>query len=114
CLGRGRMARKGPVRVAVVDDYDVIVEGVAALLAPQRDLVEVVDWRLDGGPRTPVDVALIDCFALPGDGAATIRTVARHPNVDKVVVYTWANAPELIDAAVALGVGGYASKGLSG
>ncbi len=108
------MAPSEPVNVAVIDDYDVIVEGVAALLRSQHDLVDVVECTVDGGPRTPVEVALIDCFALPGDGAGIIRAVAGHPHVEKVAVYTWANAPELIDAALAYGADGFVSKGLSG
>lgn len=108
------MRTDGPVRIAVIDDYDVIVEGTAALLRPHRDQVVVVETATDGGPDQPVDVALIDSFALPGEGAKVIRAVASHPHVDKVAVYSWGNAPELIDAALAFGAHGYVSKGLPG
>lgn len=108
------MPASDPVRIAVIDDYDVIVEGTAALLRPYERAVEVVDCNVDGGPGIPVDVALIDCFALPGEGARVIAAVAGHHHVDKVAVYTWGNAPELIAAALAFGADGFVSKGLSG
>ena len=103
-----------PVRVGVVDDYDVIVSGVAALLAPHSDLVEVVDCTTQGGPRTPVDVALVDCFALPGKGAQLINAVVEHPNVSSVAVYTWAYSDELVEAALGYGASAFLGKGLSG
>ena len=102
------------VTVGVIDDYDVIVQGVAALLGPHPDLVRVVDCSTKGGPQEPVDVALLDCFALPDHGAEMIRLAAVHRNVGKVAVYTWASTPELIDAAFGFGASGYLTKGLSG
>ncbi|HEU5152998.1 MAG TPA: response regulator transcription factor [Iamia sp.] len=102
------------VTVGVIDDYDVIVQGVAALLSAHPDLVRVVDCSTRGGPQEQVDVALLDCFALPDHGAEMIKLATVHRNVGKVAVYTWAATPELIDAAFGFGASGYLSKGLSG
>lgn len=102
-----------PVRVCVVDDYDIVVAGTAALLAPHADLVRVVERTTEEGPELRVDVALLDCFALP-DGATLIAELARHPNVGKVVVYAWDVDRNLIDAALRSGAVGYLSKGLDG
>lgn len=102
------------VRVAVLDDYDVIVEGATALLRSHNDLIEVVACDMVGRPVSPVDVALIDCFAVGAAGASLIADVSAHPNVDKVAVYTWGNAPEVIEAALAFGAHAVLSKGLSG
>lgn len=102
------------VTVGVIDDYDVIVQGVAALLGAHQDIVRVVDCSNRGGPQERVDVALLDCFALPDHGAEMIRLAAVHRNVGKVAVYTWASSQELIDAAFGYGASGYLSKGLSG
>lgn len=60
------------VTVGVIDDDDVIVQGVAALLSAHPDLVRVVDCSTKGGPDERVDVALLDCFALPDHGAEPI------------------------------------------
>ncbi len=103
------------ISVGVIDDYDVIVRGVAALLGEHRDLVRVVDCAVQGGPDRPVDVALLDCFGLPDHhGAHLIRLVALHRNVGRVAVFSWATDPELIEAAFAFGASGFLGKGLSG
>ncbi len=102
------------VTVGVIDDYDVIVQGVAALLAAHPDLVRVVDCSGRGGPGERVDVALLDCFALPDHGAEMIRLAGVHRHVGKVAVYTWATRAELIEAAFGFGASGFLSKGLSG
>lgn len=111
---RDRMPEDKPVRVCVINDYDVIVHGTAALLAPHGDLVQVVECSVEGLPDAEVDIGLLDCFALPGDGAEMIEKVAGHANVGRVAVYSWGDAPELVDAAVAAGASGYFSKGLTG
>jgi len=102
------------VTVGVIDDYDVIVQGVAALLADHPDLVQVVDCSTRGGPPERVDVALLDCFALPDHGAEMIRLAAVHRNVGRVAVYTWSSAPALIEAAFGFGASAFLSKVLAG
>ncbi len=104
---------EAPVRVCVVDDYDIVVAGTAALLAPHADLVRVVERTTEEGPDHRVDVVLLDCFALP-DGAGLIASLAEHPNVGKVAVYAWDVDRDLIDAALRSGADGYLSKGLDG
>ena len=104
---------EAPVRVCVVDDYDIVVAGTAALLAPHADLVRVVEATTQDGPDHRVDVALLDCFALP-DGASIIAELTGHANVGRVAVYAWDVDTELIDAALRCGAHGYLSKGLDG
>ncbi len=103
----------GPVRVMVIDDYDIVVQGTSALLAPHSDLVRVVGRTSDGTPLEQTDVALLECFAMIG-GAERIGDVSRHPLVGRVAVYTWGNDPDLVDAAFDFGADGYLSKGLRG
>jgi two-component system, NarL family, response regulator LiaR len=73
----------------------------------------VVERTTEDGPDHRVDVALLDCFALP-DGAGIIATLAEHPNVGKVAVYAWDVDRDLIDAALRSGAHGYLGKGLDG
>lgn len=103
-----------PATVCVVDDYDIIVEGTASLLAPHDDLVRLVGPSTHEGPDHHVDVALLDCFALPDNGAAIIGALTRNPKVGCVVIYAWNRDPSLIDAAMASGAVAYLSKGLPG
>src|SRR3954449_1305467 len=60
---RGGVEASGrPVRVALVNDYELIVVGVAALLEPFRDRVEVVELDSNLPVLRDVDVILYDTF----------------------------------------------------
>lgn len=98
-----------PIRVAIVNDYEIVVAGVAAVLAPFGDRVRVVE--LDSGLPvvTDVDVILYDTFgAVQGDGIDLEALV--HGSDAKVVIFSWNVQPELVDKALARGARGYISK----
>lgn len=99
-----------PLRVACVNDYEVVVAGVARMLSGYADRVEVVelDQRL---PVTgDVDVVLFDTFALHGRSLALPDLVlAGGP---KVVVFTWSPTRHAMQAALDGGAAGYLSKAL--
>ena len=55
-----------PVRIAIVDDYDVVVQGLARMFEPMRpDGVVEVSTNRRGIAR--VDIALVDSFAQTRD-----------------------------------------------
>ena len=98
-----------PLRVALSNDYHVVLAGVAALLAPYADQVEVVEITSDRSMSTPVDVILYDTFGrMPGDDEKLERLVAE--NDARVVVYSWDAYPP--EAAREHGAAGYIHKGL--
>lgn len=103
-----------PVRIAVVDDFDVVVHGIASMLSPFPARVAVVEVETGGGPTQPVDVALIDTFGQTIDGHSLIARVARHENVGRIAVFSWTFSPELVEKAMAAGASSYLSKGLRG
>lgn len=102
-----------PVHVAVVDDYDVIVTGVAAMLDPYRDRVIVAELDTGVAVKDDVDIALYDSFAQPESDQHEIKVLLDNPHAGRVVVYTWNFHPELVAAARDLGVSGYLSKALT-
>src|SRR3954454_14369336 len=51
------------VTVAVINDYEVVVRGVASMLAPYSHRVRVVELDVGGDGNVPADVALFDTFA---------------------------------------------------
>ncbi len=57
-----------PLRVAIVNDYELIVAGLSAMLAPHRTRVDVVELDVDQDPEHAVDVALFDSYGQPGLG----------------------------------------------
>lgn len=106
-------AGRRPVRVALVDDYEVVLVGVAHLFDDYTDRVQVVEIDADSEVSTAVDVALYDTFAQPEVDANDIATLIANPLAARVAVYTWSFAPELVETAFAKGADGYLSKALS-
>lgn len=101
-----------PIRIALVDDYDVVLAGVAAMLAPYHARVRVVEIDANVPLRTSVDIALYDSFAQTDYVHDDIGTLAANPLVERVVVYTWNFDPDLIQRATRQGARGYLSKAL--
>lgn len=100
-----------PVKVAILNDYQLIVTGVAAMLAPYGDRVEVVqvDDRTLG---SQVDIALLDMFAEVAPGARTSLGDVVRQGGPRVVVYTWGGDSGAAAQALSQGAVGYLSKTL--
>lgn len=103
----------GPFTIALVDDYDVVVIGVANMLEPYRDRVVVAEIDTNAGVKDPVDIVLYDSFAQPESDQQEIKVLVDNPAARKVVVYTWNFAPELVEHAKHHGVSGYLSKSMA-
>jgi DNA-binding NarL/FixJ family response regulator len=102
----------GPVTVALVDDYDVVLSGLAHMLAPYADRVRVVELDANEPVRARVDIALYDTFAQPESDHDEVAVLVASDRARRVVVYTWSFDPDLVAAAHELGVHGYLSKAL--
>jgi NarL family two-component system response regulator LiaR len=99
------------LRVAIVNDYAVVIAGVAALLAGER--IDVVETGASLPVITDVDVVLYDTFGqVQGDGI-NLADLVRDSGA-KVVIYSWNLQPELVARAMEAGACGYLSKVLTG
>ena len=105
-------APKRPITVALVDDYDVVVKGVANMFDNYRDRIVVAELDATIGVKYPVDIALYDSFAQPETDDHEITTLTTNPRAHRVVVYTWNFHPDLIASARQHGAHGYLSKTL--
>lgn len=100
-----------PISLALVDDYDVILVGVAHVFDSYRDRIRVVELDANKPISRDVDVVLFDAFAqLEAD--TDLTTIIKNPHAHRVAVYTWNFRSALIDAALAKGAAGYLSKAL--
>ena len=106
------VARQEPVRVALVDDYDVVVVGVANMLEPYRDRVVIAELDTGRPVHDEVDVVLYDSFAQPESDHEEIRVLLANPHAQRVAIYTWNFHDELVRSAREQGVSGYLSKAL--
>ncbi|KHL01302.1 response regulator transcription factor [Sinomonas humi] len=100
------------MRIALVNDYEIVVQGVAAMLRSYRDQIEIVEMDVGRNPAQPVDITLYDTFAATQGDSEAVHHLSRDPLAGKVVVYSWNLDPALISAAVANGASAYLSKAL--
>jgi len=103
---------RAPITVALVDDYDVVVKGVANMLEPYRDRVVVAELDSSVSVKDDVDIVLYDSFAQPESDHEEIRVLVANPRAHRVVVYTWNFHADLIASAQRHGAHGYLSKTL--
>jgi len=103
---------RAPITVALVDDYDVVVKGVANMLDPYRDRVVIAELDSTMPVEDTVDIVLYDSFAQPESDHEEIAVLVANPRAHRVVVYTWNFHPDLVDSARRQGAHGYLSKTL--
>jgi two-component system, NarL family, response regulator LiaR len=100
-----------PLRLAIVDDYAVVVAGVASFLKTER--IDVVETGASTPVISDVDIVLFDTFGqIQGEGI-DLEDFVRDSDA-KVVLYSWNLKRQLIDEALAAGARGYLSKVLTG
>ena len=102
---------KPPIRLAIVDDYAVVIAGVASFLAEEQ--IDVVETGASMAVVTDVDVVLYDTFGQVQGRDLDLEDFVRDSGA-KVVIYSWNLRPELIEEAMAAGASGYLSKVLTG
>jgi two-component system response regulator DevR len=103
------------IRLVIVDDHEMVREGLRTILEPEPDL-EVVgecgtaDDLDDLVQSTRPDVVLLDA-RLPGvSGAeATRRLAVAHPEVKVIIVSTYSD-DDLVDECIQAGARGYVVK----
>jgi NarL family two-component system response regulator LiaR len=100
------------IMVAVVNDYELVVLGVASMLRTFRDRIEVVELDIGENPHSRVDVALFDTYGHGQLGVDRVASLVRDPNVGAVAVYTGQSTSEQRDAALAVGARGLLAKSM--
>jgi DNA-binding NarL/FixJ family response regulator len=101
-----------PIRLALVDDYEVVLVGVAKMFERYADRVQVVDISTSDSVDGPVDIVLFDTFAQHEADSNDITVLVDSGRAATVAVYTWSFDEPLIAAALAQGARGYLSKTL--
>jgi DNA-binding NarL/FixJ family response regulator len=105
-------ATRRPITTALVNDYDIVVMGLAHILEPYQDRVVIAELDTNQPVSDLVDVVLYDTFAQPESDHDQISVLIANPRARRVAVYTWNFHPDLIQSACQQGVHGYLSKAL--
>ena len=101
-----------PITTALVNDYDIVVMGLAQILEPYRDRVVIAELDTNQPVSDLVDIVLYDTFAQPESDYEEVSVLIHNPCARRVAVYTWNFHSDLIDSACKQGVHGYLSKAL--
>jgi DNA-binding NarL/FixJ family response regulator len=106
-----------PRRVLIVDDQDILVTSITALLDTSQE-IEVVGSAWNGEEALKVmdelspDVVLMDIDMPVMDGVEATRQIAeRYPDAN-VLILTGLYAPERVDLAMRAGASSYLPKDL--
>lgn len=106
------VAAPRPLRLALVNDYEIVVAGVASMLEGYADRVEVVELDLNTEPDEPVDIAVYDSFATTS-ATADLRALADSNRVRRTVAYSFTEDEDAVRDCLAAGADGYISKAVS-
>ena len=102
-----------PIRIALVNDYEVVVKGLAAMLRGYGHALEVAELDAQAPVVEHVDIALYDTFAATSGDRDEVKALAANPRIGKVVVYSWDMNERLVTNGLLNGAGGYISMGVT-
>ena len=63
-----------PIRVVLVNDYMIVLEGLRALLRASEPEVQVIEIDVRKGPKRTVDVTLLDTYGDLGSLGERVRS----------------------------------------
>ena len=100
--------------MALVNDYEIVLEGLRALLAPHAD-IRVVEIDVNREPRHTVDVTLFDTYgAQDGDMLGRIRKLADDPSDGALVIFSFSDHADFVEELMRAGARGFVSKAAPG
>lgn len=107
--------KRPPLRVMLVDDHEIVRDGIRAVLDAQDDIVVTseagsVREAIDEADRTRPDVVVMDVRLSDGSGIEATREIrAKHPNTRVLMLTSFAD-DEALFASIMAGASGYVLK----
>lgn len=99
-----------PIRVALVNDYLIVLEGLRALLRSSEPEFEVVEVDVRKGPRRRADVTLLDTYGELGSLSERVRSLGADSSNGAIVVFSFSDRPQAARRAMRAGAQGFISK----
>ena len=110
----------GPVRVVLVDDHEIVIEGIKAVLASFRLRVRVVGAAVGAENALRVvadlkpDIVLCDVRMEGASGLDLCRSIRERDPERKVILLSVYDDEQYLYQALRIGASGYLLKGISG
>ena len=104
-----------PLRVMLVDDHEVVRDGIRSMLAAEDDIhvtgeAGTVQEAIDEADRTKPDVVVMDVRLADGSGIEATRQIrADHPSTSVLMLTSFAD-DEALFASIMAGASGYVLK----
>ena len=99
-----------PIRVALVNDYMIVLEGLRALLKSSEPEIQVIELDLRKEPRRGVDVTLLDTYGELDSLNERVRSLGADSSNGAIVVFSFSDRPEAVRLAMEAGAQGFISK----
>jgi DNA-binding NarL/FixJ family response regulator len=108
-------AKTPPLRVMLVDDHEVVRDGIRAMLAEQDDIAVTAEAgsvreAVDEAARTRPDVIVMDVRLSDGSGIEATREIRADRPATKVLMLTSFADDEALFASIMAGASGYVLK----
>jgi two-component system, NarL family, response regulator LiaR len=99
-----------PIRVALVNDFMIVLEGLRALLKSSEPEIQVVEIDVRKRPRRGVDVTLLDTYGDLDSLGERVRSLGVDPTNGAIVVFSFSDRPLAVRRALRAGAQGFISK----
>jgi DNA-binding NarL/FixJ family response regulator len=104
-----------PLRVMLVDDHEVVRDGIRAMLASEEDIVVTAEAgsvrdAVDEAARARPDVIVMDVRLTDGSGIEATREIRAQRPATKVLMLTSFADDEALFASIMAGASGYVLK----
>jgi NarL family two-component system response regulator LiaR len=98
------------IRIALVNDYEIVLAGLRSLLSNQAPNIRVVELDVRRRPVQPVDVTLLDTYGEVNKLGERIRSLASDRSNGAIVVFSFSDHPQAVRDALDAGAKGFISK----
>lgn len=106
-------APRRPIRVAILNDFPLVVEGLARIFEHYGSRLELLELAVQAEQISEaVDVVLYDVFAADRRHLTVPAALKPKPKNIKLVLFGWSSDVALIDSGMHHGVDGYIHKSL--
>ena len=101
------------IRVALVNDYMIVLAGLRALLRSSASEIEVVEIDVRKRPKRGADVTLLDTYGELSSLGERVRALGADSSNGAIVVFSFSDRPEAVRRAMRAGAQGCISKAVA-
>jgi NarL family two-component system response regulator LiaR len=100
------------IRVALENDYLIVLEGLRALLRPYEPQIRVVELDIKADPQAAVDVTLFDTYGEADEIRQRVRDLAADAANGAIIVFSFSDDAALAGTFLRASAQGFISKAL--